>query len=77
MAAAISITQVYYHKGGNLIFSGKVTQGQVLDKGWSKLETGKLDEIRDLENKTIRYALADTNTERLFVCSKMRNITAQ
>ena len=67
------ITEVFVHKGGTFIFSGKVTEGQVLDKGWSKLETGKVTEIRNLQERSIRQPLADIHSECLFVCSGMHS----
>lgn len=66
---SITVTNVYTHKGGNIIFSGIVSEGQVMDNGWTKLDSGEISEIRLIDNKKCRVPLAGPEKEYLFLCS--------
>ena len=65
----ITVTNLYTHKGGNLIFAGIISDGQVMDKGWSKHESGEIMEIRKMENMNQRVPTAGPEKEYLFMCS--------
>lgn len=68
---SITVTYVYAHKGGNVIFSGIVSEGQVMDNGWTKLDSGEISEIRLINNKRQRIPLAEPDKEYLFLCSRI------
>jgi hypothetical protein len=66
---SITVTNIYTHKGGNLIFSGIVSEGQVMDNGWTKLDSGEISEIRMINNMKQRVPAAGPDKEYLFMCS--------
>lgn len=77
MEPQIIVTKVHKHSGGTLIFSGVVNQGQVLNNGWSKLDSGKVVEIRGLDNEHALKPIADTFSECMFVCSNVHTRVTQ
>ncbi len=69
--ASITVTNVYTQKGGNIIFSGIVSEGQVMDNGWTKLDSGEISEIRMINNIKQRVPLAGADKEYVFLCSRI------
>ncbi len=69
--ATITITHIISQKGGSMIFAGIVSDGQILDKGWSKFDSGQIDEIRSLTNMKQRESIANPDNEYVFMCSKV------
>ena len=53
------------------MFTGIVSEGQVLDKGWSKLDSGQIDEIRTLQDFKTRVSVGNPENEYLFMCSRV------
>ena len=66
---SITVTNIFTHKGGNLIFAGIISEGQVMDNGWTKLDSGEISEIRLINNMKQRVPIAEPYKEYLFMCS--------